>query len=62
MHIVLINYQKNIKNNQCFIINTDPNNKPGVHWVSVYKFINYFYWYDTFKTDKNIIEKYILCY
>ena len=42
------------KNNQCFIIITDPKNKSVIHWVSVYKYKNYFYLYDTFNRPINL--------
>jgi hypothetical protein len=45
-------YPKIVKNNECFIINTDPNYKSGMHWCSVFKYKNNFYVYDTF--DRNI--------
>ena len=37
--------------NEMIIINTDPSNKSGTHWVSVYKYKNKYYCYDTFNRD-----------
>jgi hypothetical protein len=45
-------YPKRVKNNECFIVNTDPNYKSGIHWCGVYKYKNKFYVYDSF--DRNI--------
>jgi hypothetical protein len=45
-------YPKRVKNNDCFIVNTDPNYKSGIHWCSVFKYKNKFYVYDTF--DRNV--------
>ena len=30
------NFPKNIKNSQCYIMNTDTHVQHGTHWVSVY--------------------------
>jgi hypothetical protein len=50
---------KNIKNNQCFILNTDSSrssNKFG-HWVSFYKLNGKLYYYDSFSRSKNVLTK-----
>ena len=51
-------FPKNVKNNQCFIINTDSINEPGTHWIAVYKYKNKFYFYDTFNRKIQTLSKY----
>ena len=51
---------KYIKNNQCFILNTDSSkslNKSG-HWVGFYKINSKLYYYDSFARNKNKLSKY----
>lgn len=51
---------KYIRENQCFILNTDSSrssNKSG-HWVSFYKLNSRLYYYDSFARDKVKLSKY----
>ena len=51
---------KYIKNNQCFILNTDSSkslNKTG-HWVAFYKLNSKLYYYDSYARNKNKLSKY----
>lgn len=47
------NFPKNIKNSQCYIMNTDTHVQHGTHWVSVYRYNNRYYYYDSFGRDIN---------
>ncbi|MEI6187955.1 MAG: hypothetical protein WCP46_05590 [Alphaproteobacteria bacterium] len=50
---------KNIKNDQCFILNTDSSrssNKFG-HWVGFYKLNGKLYYYDSFSRSKSVLTK-----
>ena len=51
-------FPKYVKENQCFIINTDPKNKPGTHWIAVYKYKNKFWCYDSFNRPVKTLSKY----
>ena len=44
-----------LKNNQMCIINTD--NKNGIHWVSLYKYKNKIYYYDSFFRSKEKLNE-----
>lgn len=46
-----------LDNKECAIINTDEANKPGVHWLAVYKEGDILYGYDSFgrPMDKNLM-------
>ena len=37
-----------LKNNEVCILNTDPHNKPGLHWLALYRYINVYYVFDPF--------------
>jgi len=37
-----------MNNNEYAIINTDPHDKPGLHWVALAKYRNKIYYYDSF--------------
>ena len=49
-----------VRENQCFIINTDPSYSPtgGTHWVAVYKHNKKFYYYDSFNRDVRQLSKF----
>ena len=51
-------FPKYVKNNQCFIINTDPTNKPGMHWLGVYKYKSKFYIFDSFNRPIKSLSKF----
>ena len=44
-------FPKKIKNNQLFIINTEPSNQKGLHWVAFFKKNKRLFGYDTFNRD-----------
>ena len=47
-------------NNEMLIINTDPSTKSGTHWISVFKYKNKYYCYDTFNRDiKTLFSPYL---
>ena len=52
------NFPKYIKNNQCFILNTDSSKKPGTHWVGFYKINDKLYYYDSFRRSKKELSKF----
>ena len=43
---------------EMFIINTDPQNRPGTHWCSVYKYNKTFYVFDSFARDVHALSKF----
>ena len=49
---------KYIKEEQCFILNTEPSDKSGIHWVSFYKRNKRFYAYDSFNRNINNLSKF----
>ena len=51
-------FPKYVKENQMFIINTEPKNKPGIHWVSCYKLNKKFYMYDSFDRPIKDLSKF----
>ena len=48
---------KYIKEEQCFILNTEPSNKSGIHWVAFYKKNKRLYAYDSFNRNINNLSK-----
>jgi hypothetical protein len=51
-------FPKYIRNNECFILNTDPSTKKGTHWVAFFKTNNKLYYYDSFNRSKSELSKY----
>ena len=51
---------KYIKNDQCFILNTESSKSKtnGVHWVGFYKLNNKLFYYDSFSRSKTELSKY----
>ena len=49
---------KYIKEEQCFILNTEPSNKSGIHWVAFYKRSKSLYGYDSFNRNINKLSKF----
>ena len=49
---------KYIKEEQCFILNTEPSNKSGMHWVSFYKRNKRLYAYDSFSRPVTSLSKF----
>ena len=47
-----------LKNNEMCVINTDPHNKPGLHWLALYKYRNVYYVFDSFGRDVKTLSKY----
>ena len=47
-----------LKNNEMCIINTDPSNKKGMHWFSIFKYKNRKYFYDSFARDYKSLSPY----
>ena len=47
-----------LKNNEMCIVNTDPSNKPGMHWIACYKYRNKTYTYDSFYGNVKSLSKY----
>ena len=45
------------KNNQCCILNTDDSEHKGIHWCSLYKYNNKYYFYDSYNRDYKILSK-----
>ena len=48
---------KYIKNNQCFILNTDSSKQKGTHWVGFYKTNGKLYYYDSFARNAQKLTK-----
>ena len=46
-----------VKEGEMFIINTDPNTKPGLHWLAMYK-KNKLYGYDSYARRIQTLSKY----
>jgi hypothetical protein len=51
-------FMKNIDNDQFFIINNEPSNSRGEHFIAVYKYKNKFYMYDSFNRDNKSLSSY----
>ena len=49
---------KYIKNNQCFILNTDSSKSKNKNWVAFYKINKKLYYYDSFARSTSNLSKY----
>ena len=47
-----------LKNNEMCIVNTDDSSGSGVHWISLYRYKNKTYFYDSFSRSKNELSKF----
>ena len=47
-----------VRNSEMFIINTDPSNKPGMHWISIYKYNKKFFGFDSYGRRIQTLSKY----
>lgn len=46
-----------LKNWESCILNTDPHDKPGLHWVAIVKYNNQIYFYDSYNRNYKTLSK-----
>ena len=46
-----------LKNNQCCLLNTDDSKHKGIHWCSLYRYNNNYYFYDSYNRDYKLLSK-----
>ena len=51
-------YPHYVRDGQCFIINTDPSYRSGMHWLGVYKYKSKFYIFDSFNRPIQSLSKF----
>ena len=49
---------KSVKDNQCFILNTDSSRRKGTHWVAFSKSDGKIWYYDSFRRTKKALSKF----
>ena len=47
-----------LSNNQCCIVNTDSSRQTGMHWISLYKYRDHYFVFDSFGRDVKTLSKY----
>ncbi len=51
-------FPRYIKENQCFVLNTDSSRQSGSHWVAFYKLNKKIYYYDSFMRQPSKLSKF----
>ena len=47
-----------LKNNECCIVNTDSSKQEGSHWISLYKYKDHYFVWDSFARDIHTLSKF----